>query len=282
MVIYIDVLFLINLYVTYFQLLAVMIFTHKNIPRLRLILSSVLGGIFSFSIFIPGELAVLATLIKLVACFLITYSAFGFTEIFEYLKNALFVLLINFIFAGIMLALWLFDAPLDMIYSNGNVYFDIDVLTIIVSTTIAYFVIRLVRIIFDKNGKTDIKYSVIIGLNGKICTISALADTANSLTDYFSGKPVIICKREECTDILPQNITEMIDGNINDISVPGKVRLIPFSTISSSGYVYAFKPDRVTIRNINENINYDVNALIGIFPDSKLEYGAIFNPKIII
>lgn len=276
MVIYIDVLFLINLYVTYFELTSVCIFTHKAVSTIRMIASSVLGGLFSFVIFLPDDSVFLSTSVKILSCFIISVSAFGYKKLYEFLKNTVVLLLVNFIFAGLMLCLWLFVAPLDMFYSNGALYFDIDGLTIIISTTVSYFVIRIIRFIFDKNGSTDKKYEVEIHNNGSVITLSALPDTANGLVDYFSGKPVIVCRNEKCLSILPYNIRDL--SNVDIAEVPG-VRLLPVSTIAGEGIVFAFSVDKIIIRCNDES--HTVNALIGVMRDSRQEYDAIFNPKLL-
>lgn len=49
-----------------------------------------------------------------------------------------------------------------MLFINGTVYFGVDTMTIILSTCAAYGVVRIIRYILDKNGKTDGKYTVII------------------------------------------------------------------------------------------------------------------------
>ena len=223
MVIYIDVLFLINLYVTYFELLSVSMFTHKCVSRVRMILSAIIGGLFSFVIFLPDDIAVLTVAIKIVSCVIISLVAMGYTDFFSFLKNTVFLMLINFIFAGLMLCLWLFVAPLEMFYCNGALYFDIDGLTIIISTTVAYFTIKLVRLFLDRNGKNDKGYCVEIHNNNHTIELSALADTANGLVDYFSGTPVIICKKESSKEIMPLCLRNILlkhnDDSINRLTV---------------------------------------------------------------
>lgn len=277
MIIYIDVLFLINLYVTYFQLLSVCIFTHTYISKIRIILSSVAGGAFSLVIFLPDDNALIGVIVKILSCVILSLSAFGLRNLNTFLKNTFFLLLVNFIFAGLMLCLWLFIAPLGMFYSNGALYFDIDGLTIIISTAVAYFVIRIVRFIFDKNGRADKKYEIEIYNNGFVARLSALPDTANGLVDYFSGMPVVICKKEKCMSVLPDAIKDINDFCIEKIK---GVRLLPVSTVAGDSIVYAFKVDKITV--ISENRQYRVNALIGVMEKSRQEYDAIFNPKLLI
>lgn len=277
MVIYIDVLFLINLYVTYFELLSVCILTHKNIAGIRMIISAVVGGLFSFVIFLPEDSVLITSLLKIASCIIISVISMGYGDFYSFFKNTVFLLLVNFIFAGLMLCLWLFVAPLDMFYSNGAVYFDIDGLTIILSTTMAYFIIRIVRFIFDKNGKTDKKYIIEVHNNGAEVRLFAFPDTGNGLVDYFSGMPVVICRKEKCLSIMPDVLKKTTD---NDSGAMTGIRLLPVSTVAGDGIVYAFKVEKVVV--FNRDKRHTVNALIGIMEKSHQEYDAIFNPKLLI
>ena len=254
MVIYVDVLFLINLYVTYFELLAVSAFTHMKIRSLRMVLASAVGGAAAFVIFLPQELPITSAAIKIASCVIITLAAFGWRGGKAFVKNMIWLLLVNFIFAGIMLAVWLFAAPMEMLYSNGAVYFDIDFFTILFCTCAAYLTIRGVRYLLDKNGRAD-----------------------GRLVDWFSGLPVIICRKNACADISPPEIS-----HANTEEYIKGVRVLPFSTVNARGYVYAFKADKIVISEVKSGKEYSVNALIGISPDSLQEYDAIFNPKILV
>ena len=265
MVIYVDVLFLINLYVTYFELLAVSAFTHMKIRSLRMVLASAVGGAAAFVIFLPQELPITSAAIKIASCVIITLAAFGWRGGKAFVKNMIWLLLVNFIFAGIMLAVWLFAAPMEMLYSNGAVYFDID------------FSIRGVRYLLDKNGRADGRYMILIENNGGKVTLNALSDSGNGLVDWFSGLPVIICRKNACADISPPEIS-----HANTEEYIKGVRVLPFSTVNARGYVYAFKADKIVISEVKSGKEYSVNALIGISPDSLQEYDAIFNPKILV
>lgn len=285
MVIYLDVLILINIYVTYFQIIAVSAFTHRKTAWYRKLISAGIGGVTSLCIFIPQDMVLLLTFLKIALCALIAFTAFGYGSFGKYVKSVLFLLLVNFIFSGLMLCVWLFAAPMKMLFINGTVYFGIDVTTIILCTCAAYGLLRIIRLILDKNGKTDKKYSVEIKNNGKQCRLSALADSGNGLVDCFSGLPVIVCRRDMCADISPPAI-EMIEGN-NDLSdictytIKG-VRIMPFSTVGKDGLICMFKAESVVIDDETSKEKYPVNALIGVVIGGKQEYAAIFNPKILV
>ena len=285
MVIYLDVLILINLYVTYFQILAVSVFTHRKTVWYRKLSAAGIGAVVSLSIFIPQEMVLTLTLLKIFLCALIAFVAFGYTGFRAYAVSVLFLMLVSFVFSGLMLCVWLFAAPMKMLFINGTVYFGVDTMTIILSTCAAYGVVRIIRYILDKNGKTDGKYTVIIKNNGRECRLSALADSGNGMVDCFSGLPVIVCRRDMCADVSPPAI-EMIENN-SDISEIGTqmikgVRIMPFSTVGKGGLICMFKAESVVIDDETNEEKYPVNALIGIVIGGRQEYEAIFNPKILV
>ena len=285
MVIYLDVLILINLYVTYFQILAVSVFTHRKTVWYRKLSAAGIGAVASLSIFIPQEMVLTLTLLKIFLCALIAFVAFGYTGFRAYAVSVLFLMLVSFVFSGLMLCVWLFAAPMKMLFINGTVYFSIDTMTIILSTCAAYGVVRIIRYILDKNGKTDGKYTVIIKNNGRECRLSALADSGNGMVDCFSGLPVIVCRRDMCADVSPPAI-EMIENN-SDISDIGTqmikgVRIMPFSTVGKGGLICMFNAESVVIDDETNEEKYPVNALIGIVIGGRQEYEAIFNPKILV
>jgi len=285
MVIYLDVLILINLYVTYFQILAVSVFTHRKTVWYRKLSAAGIGAVASLSIFIPQEMVLTLTLLKIFLCALIAFVAFGYTGFRAYAVSVLFLMLVSFVFSGLMLCVWLFVAPMKMLFINGTVYFGVDTMTIILSTCTAYGVVRIIRYILDKNGKTDGKYTVIIKNNGRECRLSALADSGNGMVDCFSGLPVIVCRRDMCADVSPPAI-EMIENN-SDISEIGTqmikgVRIMPFSTVGKGGLICMFKAESVVIDDETNEEKYPVNALIGIVIGGRQEYEAIFNPKILV
>ena len=145
MVIYLDVLVLINLYVTYFQILAVSVLTHRKIIWYRKLISAGIGGAASLSIFIPQDMVITLTMLKIALCFIITLTAFGYGGFLKYMKSVLFLMFVNFLFSGLMLCVWLFAAPMKMLFINGTVYFGIDTMTVILCTCAAYTVMRIIR-----------------------------------------------------------------------------------------------------------------------------------------
>lgn len=274
MIVYVDVLFLINLYVTYFELLAVCAFTHKRVGTKRMLLASAAGGAAALAIFLPPDNVLLLAVIKIAACLIITLIAFGFGGR-RFIKNIMWLMLVSVVFAGVMLAVYLFFAPMKMLYINGTVYFDINLLTIIICTSAAYFLIKLVRRLLDKNGRLDLSYKVRIENLGGAVTLTALPDSGNGLVDWFSGLPVIICRKSACEDITPRGLFNCLSEYVKG------ARVLPYSTVGGSGCVYTFRAESIIIYD-EKGKEYRVDALVGICPESAQEYDAIFNPKILV
>lgn len=277
-IIYVDVLLVLNIYVTYLLVKATARFSHIAIRPVNLVISSVTGSLFSLIILVPHIGTFLMFLIKSCAAFLIVFLAFGKKNIIEYLKTVIFFFVINFAFAGIILALKYFFSPQFIHLNNSFVYMDFSLLSLVIFTAAAYFIICGIRFLVDKSKESQGNFSVIIKNDNKIFTCQGIADTGNALTDVFSGRPVVIFPVSCFSDFEDKQAGSLTlyEHMINDKSMKG-VRLIPYATIGGDGTIPAFIPDEVIIKSDNKYKAVDV--MIGI--NSK-ETAAIFNPKILI
>jgi len=277
--IYVDVLIILNIYVNYFLIKATARITHTGLKTIRCVISSVVGSVFSLMILLP-EIGFIANLaIKLFAAVLIVAIAFGIKDKRQLFKLILYFYGMNFVFAGIMLAMYMMFKPSFMGYNNSSIYIDFSLLTLVICTIIAYAAICLIRLIMDRSKADGGKYTVIIKLADKVISIDGLMDTGNSLVDSFSGKAVIVCSKNDVCKLFNEDISFNVN-NYSQISteMPKGFRLIPFSTISESGIIPVFKPDEVIIREENTKKTKRVDVLIGV---NTRETDAIFNPKLL-
>ncbi|MCL1903437.1 MAG: sigma-E processing peptidase SpoIIGA [Oscillospiraceae bacterium] len=265
-VVYIDLLIIINLYITFFLIKATSVFLHRQITTKRVLLGALVGGASSLIILLPPLLFLFNALIKIVVGSIIVLIAFGYKTGYEYMKNSLIFIIINVVFAGFTLMLCFFASPLGMTHNNGIVYFNISFTVLIITTISAYVLIRLLRYAIDARSAGDRTFTITFTRSGKTVTLSALADTGNMLTDYFSGLPVIIC---------PPLLSDLVMSDNNNAIPP---RLLPYNTISSSGLIPVYKADEIIIKSDNMP-DKSVKALIGI---SENDAPAIFNPKLLI
>ncbi|MCL1832720.1 MAG: sigma-E processing peptidase SpoIIGA [Oscillospiraceae bacterium] len=262
--IYVDLLVIINIYITYFLLRGTAVFLHRSVTRRRLLLGSVAGGLSSLIILLPTLLLVINAVLRIAVGGLIVFIAFGWGNRRDFLKNALFFMIVNVVFAGFTLMLWFFAAPLGMEWTGGVVYFDVSLPVLIVTTAFAYGLIRLLRYIMDVKNAGDKAYRITITMSGKAVELDAIADSGNMLTDYFTGLPVIV-------------VSKSAGLATADAGLP---RLLPYNTIDSAGLISVYRASNIVIKS-ESNVSKPVNALIGITDSDKTAH-AIFNPKLLI
>ncbi|MCL2088904.1 MAG: sigma-E processing peptidase SpoIIGA [Oscillospiraceae bacterium] len=282
-VIYIDVLLIINLFVNYFLLAACAKLIHIKLRRMRMLLGAFAGSVSSLLILLPPFNFFLQLVVKITLAMLIIYIAFGITTFFSYLRTVIVFFGINFVFAGVMFAIWFF-LPLGIYYNNGLVYFNISAITLIVSTVTAYLLISLASRFISSapaNGET---YTVNIDFMGSKTSMTSFLDTGNRLTDIFSGLPVVICGFDRIKCLIPEEFHEFVYSpsagvpeSISSHKLYSKIRLIPYDAIGNGGLIAAFKPDR--FETVRENKTIAHNVLIGINPNpiANGEYDAILN-----
>lgn len=169
-----------------------------------------------------------------------------------------------------------------MAYNNAFFYIDFSLLTLIAATAASYAAVCLISRLRCKHIPSDSSYTLELRHNNAAASLHALADTGNSLTDAFSGKPVIICPLSSVEKL----ISEDVRGKLPTYPESGEhisgLRLIPYTTISSSGLLPVFTPDSAVLRCVSSDgcTRCAVDVLIGINTYRDLSC-AIFNPGII-
>ena len=141
LVVYADVLMVTNLFINYFLLSAVKLLLRVSVPRKRILFGALIGSVYALTIFLPKLPTAVSALMNLSASALMVFAAFPIHSRKKFLKAFLAFFVINFAFAGTMLALWLFFRPNGMIYQNGTVYFDIDIKILIGTTVLCYILL---------------------------------------------------------------------------------------------------------------------------------------------
>lgn len=276
--IYIDVLIILNIYVNFFLLKATARLTHTPLKTSRCIVSSVIGSLFSLTIFLPDMNFLIPLAIKLGAAVIITALAFGIKDKRQTLKLVFFFYIVNFIFGGIIMLFYLTFRPGFIAFGNTYFYVDFSLLSLVVFTAVSYFAVTAVRRLMDRGCDTKGKYKVVIRQSGKTVSVDALADTGNSLVDIFSGKPVIVCRSADLQDIadLP---SEPAVENAELLYKTNGLRFIPYSTIGNTGMIAVFSPEEIVICDSESGRTKKVDAMIGI--DAK-DVPAVFNPKLLL
>ena len=265
--IYIDVLIVLNLYVNFFLLRTAAGLTHSPLKNLRCIVASLYGSLYSLLILAPELPTPISVIIRFFAAITITGVAFGFNSRKRLLINTGAFFVSNFILAGLTYAVYSLFASDKVHFNNSYFYIDFSLLILVITTVALYGTVYVCKFLFVHSPPQNGEYRVIIRHNKRIIELPGFPDTGNNLTDYYSGAPVIVCGKESFAEI-----------DLSDNSLPRGVRLIPCSTVSSSGLMPVFRVDEVIILNRVTGTRKPVDAVIGIGNSSGK---AIFNPVLL-
>lgn len=266
--IYIDVLIVLNLYVNFFLLRTAAGLTHSPLKNLRCAAASVYGSLYSLLILAPELPPVVAVLVRLFAALTITAAAFGFHGRVRLLINTGAFFAANFILAGLMYAVYPMLAAGRVHFNNSYFYIDFSLMILVVTTAALYAAVYAARYFLDRFSPQTGYYRVIIRSRDRVVELAGLADTGNSLVDFFSGSPVIVCDSSSFPEM----------AAVTEGKLPRGVRLIPCSTVAASGLMPVFRPDEVLIVNGVSGERKPVDALIGL---GNCSGKAIFNPVLL-
>lgn len=279
MVVYADVLLIVNLFVNYALLLCSSMIMKKHIQRLRILLGAAIGAFYGFVVFLPELPSLAEFALRLAATVLIVFGAFGYKNFPSFLRSFCTFFAVSFAFGGIMLVLWVTVAPIGMIYNNGAVYFDIDLAVLVVSTVVSFAVVSLIAHFTARRAPKDSVALVNIAYKGKEVKLKALIDTGNSLTETFSGFPVILGESESLENIIPDAVREFLNGE--DISSSSEMRLVMHKTVSGTGVLPVFKPDYIEVKSVSHSVKTsEVYVAVTKNNLASGEYEVILNPAL--
>lgn len=289
MVIYIDVLFIVNLVINYFILLAVSQLLGRNDKRIRLLLGAVLGSVYSCLMFFPHLEFLFSAGLKLLLSITIVLVAYKVRSIRVFLKLIAYFYVISMLFGGIVFAVAQFFAPPAMVVKNGVTYLDISPVLLILTSAAAYVIITFFSRMLHKKTQSQNLYKVKIELNNNQAVMTALFDTGNDLRDAVSGSPVMVVEYRRVEKLIPDEVKAVFKtGNIADADVieitdfKNRFRLIPFSSVGSAGGLLpAFKPDKITIDSQNNEITDILVAVTTKILSSEGNFSALLGPLVI-
>ena len=279
MVVYADVLLIVNLFVNYVLLLCSSMIMKKHTQRLRMLLGAAIGAFYGFVVFLPELPSLAEFALRIATTVLIVLGAFGYKNLPSFLRSFFTFFAVSFAFGGIMLVLWVTVAPIGMIYNNGAVYFDIDLAVLAISTVVSFAVVSLIAHFTARRAPKDSIALVKISYKGKEVKLTALVDTGNSLCETFSGYPVVLGEAESLEKIMPDAVRAFIDGD--DVSSSPEMRLVMHKTVSDTGVLPVFRPDYIEVKSVSHSIKTsEVYVAVTKNNLARGEYEMILNPAL--
>ena len=275
MSIYLDIVFIENVIMNYIILLATVIITKEKLNQIRIIISSIIGGIYAVSYYVTKFSAYITISAKVILSIVMIYIAINPKSIKKMMKELIIFYLTSFAFGGCAIAVLYTIKPQNIINKKGSLIGIYPIKVALIGGIIGFITIIIAfKLVKNKMSIKDLFCTVKIIDNGTKKKVKALLDTGNFLKDPITNLPVIIVEKEKLIDILPREILEntnkIISGEfeIKDKYI-SKLRVLPFSSLGKqNGMLLGFKVEKViVILNEEEVIRNDV--IIGIY-DKKL------------
>jgi sigma-E processing peptidase SpoIIGA len=252
-----------------------------EIKHIRLIISALLGGIYSVAAYLQILEIYSNILLKIILSIVMVYIAYNSKNIKQIIKQLLFFYLITFVFGGCAFALLYFIKPEQILMRNG-VYIGTYPLKIVILGGIVGFTLTVIAFKYAKmkiNKKNMFCELEIYFENKKINTI-ALIDTGNMLKDPITSMPVIVVEKSILKNVLPDiiidNLNKIIGGDVpkevyedKNLNYITKFRVIPFSSIGKeNGLLLGFKSNKIKISTQEEGQKVIENVIVGIYDHS--------------
>ena len=232
MIIYIDLLIIINFLFDFLLLLTVNIALKRYSKIRKLILASLFGELTLLSLFIPIS-SIFLTILKIIMGIIMVLIAFGYKNIKYTLYNALYLYMTSVILGG-------FVYFLNIEFKNMNY-----LIILFIAPLILYVFIKSIKVLKEiKN--YYYKVSILFENNFKI-EITGFLDTGNKLVDPITNKPIILINKKK------------IKGCIH-IRSP---MYVPYNSLNHHGLLECIKPKYIRI-NDKKLTNY----LIGLSEES--------------
>ncbi len=269
--VYIDTLFLINALIDYILLLGTARFSGHAFSRKRLLIAAIFGGVYSAAIFFPSLTQISSLAGKFIAGIFIVFIAFGYLNIWQFLRRVGLFFFISFVFGGGVTALYNIFGINSVIVKNGAMYTSVSIKTLMLFVAVCYLFVRL---FFTGGGKAADSGRILrIGakMGDRKIFFSAFEDTGNFLRDSISNSRVILVERETILQLFPSDVrckvTDESMKNIpelfSELHKAGEIpfRLVAYSSVGNEGMLIAFRPDWIEINGKEET-----NILLAISP----------------
>ena len=219
MTIYIDTLFLLDFIVDYLLLLLTGKVTGAPLARPRLLLSAGLGGGYSVLCAVTRLPFLFHPLVKLALAALLVLVSYGHCRYL--LRCTLIFLALSAAFGGGLYALSLMaGAPLAL---NPP--------TVLLFAAAAYGLLSLVGRKLARHSPSDLR-RVTVRIGSRTAQLTALVDTANTLTDPMTGRGVLVAEGDALASLLPPEADYRHPAQcFPSLPDPGRYRLLPYRAV---------------------------------------------------
>ena len=280
MTIYLDVIFVENMFMNYIILFTTGFIvygfsSHLRFYKLRLFISSLIGAIYAVLSYTKFSNVCCTFTAKILVSFLMCFVTFG-TKCF--FKMTLLFYLTSFATGGISLAMIYFFNRNNLYISNHTL---LGIYPIRVSILAGFIGFAIIQISFAINKKylksKDLLCNLRINILGITFNVTALVDSGNTLQDPYSKATVIVIEK----DVVEKNLKLKLDYSSLFVPIYSPIheknekneknnysniaslspRLIPFHSVGSGErMLIGIKPTSVEVSLLGNNIFFRLSS----------------------
>lgn len=245
-VVYIDMLFLLNLTANYLLLLGAGRVAGAVLRRWRIALGAGAGALYAVLVFLPRLEWLALWPCKLLSGVLMALVAYGGER--RLLRVTLTFFAASAGLAGLVLAAELLGST-SLTLQNGVLYSSFDLRLLLLLFVLCYFILSLFFRRAGRHGQRElVKLSIVLA--GESVTLTALLDSGHTLTDPADNRPVVVAEGALFRRFLPPGAdpAQPVEGvrRCREAGMSG-ARLIPYRAVGvDCGMLLALRSQSVT------------------------------------
>ena len=237
MILYADILFIINFSMDFLALFLTSMIMHRKIHKVRILIAAAIGGIYSIFEIVVNINSILSIIITIIISIVICLISFKEKKFKGFAAMYLIFWGVSASIGGLMSLLYTFlnkilydfikdfNAVESEIYDGARFFI---IASIAIITAIVFS-----RIFKGREEIKEIEFEVI--LNSKSYKLKGLCDTGNMLIEPITGKKVILVSQNS---EIGKEIEEYPDY---------KKRYIPYSAVKETGFIKGIVPKNIII-----------------------------------
>ena len=279
MVVYADILVAVNYFVSYLLLCVTERISGIPLGRRPKVLSALVGGFCALAVFLPLQGFVYGVTLRVLTAAAMLCTGWPGRPMGEYLRLGVILLGASFLFAGGVVAVGLLWPSSPVSCPGGMIYFRVSPLLLLVSVTICYLLLGLVKRFYSSGKTKQLVYRMTICHRGKTVTVDALKDTGNRLVEPFSGLPVAVCSLSGVSPLFSEEEREALSlSSPQEGLLPG-FRLVAYNSVGGSGLLPAFGPEKIVVCNGAQS--FDCLGWVAVDCGPVSQWKGIFNPDML-
>ncbi|WP_144473567.1 sigma-E processing peptidase SpoIIGA [Bacillus pumilus] len=264
MVIYLDVIWLLNFCFDLLLLLLTAFILKRQVKKRRYMLGALIGSSIVLLLFTPFAMVVSHPLGKLLFSIFIVLATFGFQRFRSFFQNLFAFYFVTFLMGGGMIGVHSF-LQTNTVIQNGllisqNDGFGDPISWLFVLTgfpAIWLFSKKRLGEVCTKKRQYDEQVLVELHIHGETIRLKGLVDSGNQLYDPMTKTPVMIVQADHLTaicgesfiDLMKQSHPVEVMQKIDDqFPLLDRLRLVPYRAVGHDhGFLLCLKPDTVVI-----------------------------------